>query len=56
MKEVISGERKKTVIENNLIKRKARKEVVNETQEKEFTLCYDKRKIIHSLGKIDTVP
>ena len=56
IKEVISGEREKIVIENNLIKRNARKEVVNETQEKEFKPCYDKRKIFYSFGKTDTVP
>lgn len=58
MKQIIEGEKQRiTIVNEQAITRDAKtRQITNKYQEKDFQLCYDKRRIIKTDSGIDTLP
>ena len=58
MRQIIEGQKKRiTTVNEQMITRDSKtKEVKNMYQEKDFTMCYNKRVMVKTESRIDTFP
>ena len=58
MKQIIEGEKDRiTTVNEQMITRDSKtKQIVNRYQEKDFRMCYDKRRMIKTESGIETLP